>query len=317
MRPAARSGRDRLTAGTSSGARRPLIVAASVAVLIVCLYLGVSYAVADRFSRPTRIAVDRQPLSLTASYEDVAFASDGLTLRGWLFHGSSDRAVILVHGRGSNRSEWRGRSERIADFLLADGYSVMLFDLRGHGESEGDRFSLGYYERDDVAAAVALLRGRGFTEAHIALVGISMGAASALGVLTLDPGLGPIVVDSSFADAAVLLAEDLPRETGLPALLAPGVLFMERIAFGVDTGSVRPLDIVRAHDERPFLFIHCDQDETIAVHHGRDLRAASANPSSELWIATGCLHPRAFDDHPEDYRARVLAFLRAQFAARR
>ncbi len=30
----------------------------------------------------------------------------------------------------------------MARFLLAAGYSVLAFDLRAHGESEGDRFSL-------------------------------------------------------------------------------------------------------------------------------------------------------------------------------
>jgi len=287
-------------------------VIAAISVLVVAAYLVASYVVADRFSRPMRLPVDRPPLVQAASYEDIVFTSDGLSLRGWFFPGHGDRAVIVIHGRGANRTEWHGRSERIADFLLADGYSVVLFDLRGHGESDGDRFSLGYHERRDVAAAIAFLRGRGFAEQRIALIGISMGAASALGVLTIDPEIGPIVIDSSFTDVAVVLAEDLPAETGMPSALVPGVLFVEQVVFGVDTAAVRPIDIVRAHPERAFLFIHCDQDETIAVHHGRELRAASANLSSELWIAPGCLHPRASDDHPGEYRERVLAFLRSQ-----
>ena len=298
--------------GPSPGRRRLVAaVVAVIAVILVAAYLGASYVVADRFSRPVRVPVDRPPL-VTAAYEEVAFTSDELKLRGWLFPGHGDRAVIVVHGRGANRAEWQGRSERIADFLLADGYTVLLFDLRGHGESDGDRFSLGYYERRDVAAAVAFLGQRGFAERRVALIGISMGAASALAVLTIDPDVGPIVVDSSFTDAAIVLAEDLPAETGMPSALVPGILLMERFAFGVDTAAVRPIDIVRAHPERAFLFIHCARDETIAVHHGRDLRAASANPASELWIAPGCLHPRASDDHPDEYREHVLSFLRSQ-----
>lgn len=287
-------------------------VSACISIVVVAVYLTASYVVADRFSRPSRLSVDRPPLVQASSYQDISFSSDGLSLRGWLFPGQSDRAVVVIHGRGANRTEWHGRSERIAEFLLADGYTVMLFDLRGHGESDGDRFSLGYHERHDVAAAIAFLRGRGFAEQRIALIGISMGAASALGVLTLGLGIGPIVVDSSFTDVAVVLAENLPAVTGMPSLLVPGVLFVELVAFGVDTAAVRPIDIVRAHPERPFLFIHCERDETIAVHHGRELRAVSANPASELWIAPGCLHPRAFDDYPREYRERVLAFLRSE-----
>ena len=36
--------------------------------------------------------------------------------------------------------------------------NVILFDLRGHGESDGDRFSLGYFEKRDVLGAIRYLR---------------------------------------------------------------------------------------------------------------------------------------------------------------
>lgn len=299
--------------------RRWLTVTGIVVVLLgLGAYLGVSYIVADRFSRIERIPVDRAPHVTAASYEDVTFAtSDGVRLSGWLFPASPDRAVILIHGRDQNRSEWRERNERIASFLVAAGYAVLMFDLRGHGNSQadprvGERYTLGFLERHDVDAAVTFLRGRGYADGRIALLGVSMGAASALGELTLDPQVGPMILDSSFEDAGTELAEELPSQAGVPGWIAPGVLLVFRAVFGVDTEAVRPIDIVRAHPDRPFLFIQCDQDDLINVHHGRDLRGASAAPASDLWVAAGCLHARASDDHPDEYRTRVLAFLAAQ-----
>jgi hypothetical protein len=73
--------------------------------------------------------------------------------------------------------------------------------------------------------------------------------------------------------------------------------------------------VVRAHPEKAFLFIHCDGDALVAVHHAYALRAASANPQSALWIASGCQHAWAFDGHPTEYEARVLAYLDAQIPA--
>ena len=301
--------------------KRRWIAAAGVVLIVLALgaYLGAGYVVADRFSRTERHPVDGPPeVAGATSYEDLTLmTADGVRLSGWYFPASRDRAVILIHGRNSNRIEWQGRNERIASFLIASGYSVVMFDLRGHGNSAGDprigdRFTLGFLERRDVDTVVGFLRGRGYAEDHIALLGISMGAASALGELALDPRIGPVIIDSSFEDVGVELQEKLPSEAGAPGWLAPGVLLAFRVAFGVDTEAVKPIDVVRAHPERPFLFIHCDQDELINVHHGRDLRAASANPESDLWIASGCLHPRASDDHPDEYRTRVLAFLAAQ-----
>ena len=302
-----------------SGRRWVAVIGVLIVVAAVAVYVGAGYAIADRFSRTERYPVADPPqVAAATSYEDVTLtASDGARLSGWFFPAKSDRAVILIHGRNSNRLEWQGRNERIASFLIAAGYSILMFDLRGHGNSGGDprigdRFTLGSLERRDVDAGVAFLRSRGFADDRVALLGISMGAASALGELTLDPNVGPIILDSSFADVAVELEEKLPSQAGVPGWLAPGVVLAFRVFFGIDAEAVRPIDIVRDHPERAFLFIQCDQDDLIDVHHGRDLRAASADPASELWIASGCLHARASDDHPDEYRTRVLGFLAAQ-----
>jgi hypothetical protein len=48
------------------------------------------------------------------------------------------------------------------------------------------------------------------------------------------------------------------------------------------------------------------------VHQAHDLRAASPNPASGLWIAHDCEHAAASDKYPAEYRARVLDFLDAE-----
>ena len=158
---------------------------AAVMLAALTAYLGVSFYVADQFSRPDRERITRAPMVNAPTYEDVRLrTSDGLNLTGWYFPHSGDRAAIVVHGRNSNRiqSEINGvrRGEHIADFLYADGFSVLLFDLRGHGNSDGDRYSLGWYERRDVAAAIEFVMSRGYAESRIALLGVSLGAGTVL-----------------------------------------------------------------------------------------------------------------------------------------
>ena len=113
-------------------------------------------------------------------------------------------------------------------------------------------------------------------------------------------------------DAFTEVQEVLPQEGGVPGWFTPGVFIMTRIAFGLDGDQVRPIEVVRAHPERAILFIHCDTDPLIRVHHAEDLRAASANPASELWIARGCDHAAAMDRYPAEYRAHVISFLDSQ-----
>jgi pimeloyl-ACP methyl ester carboxylesterase len=291
--------------------KRKILAVALLAAVIG--YFSISYVVADRLTHAERHPIGRAPQVAAATYQDIALrTSDGLTLRGWFFPVRGDRAAILIHGRHANRAEYQGRLEHIADFLIAQGFSVLLFDLRGHGDSEGDRFSLGQFERLDVAAAIDFVAGRGFAEKRIALLGISLGAGTAIQELLLHPTVGALVSDSSYSDAFTEVQEVLPQEGGIPGWFTPGVFVMTRIAFGLDGDQVRPIDVVRAHPERAFLFIHCDTDGLIRVHQAEDLRSASANPASALWIAHGCDHAAASDMYPAEYRTRVLAFLGAQ-----
>jgi hypothetical protein len=45
------------------------------------------------------------------------------------------------------------------------------------------------------------------------------------------------------------------------------------------------------------------------LHHGLDLKAASANPRTELWVVPGCDHVGAFATHPDEWAHHVLEFL--------
>ena len=289
----------------------------AVALLGGGAYLSLSYVIAERFTHAVRYPVGRAPMVAASIYEDVAFRTgDGLTLRGWYFPTQSDRAAIIVHGKDSNRIGGEHRMiEKLADFLVTSGYSVLIFDLRGNGDSDGDRFSLGYLERRDVAAAIDHLIGRGFREDRIALVGISMDAGTVLQSLVLHPNVGAVVADSSYVDARTIVTEDLETLAGVPSWFTPGVLLMSNLAFGLDGEQVRPVEVVRAHPERAFLFIHCGGDKLIAPHHAYELRAASANPASDLWMAAVCQHSWAFNTYPTAYEARLGAFLESQIPA--
>jgi len=51
--------------------------------------------------------------------------------------------VILVHGRDACRGdELRGSTEPLVQSLITRGLSVMMFDLRGHGESDHARLTV-------------------------------------------------------------------------------------------------------------------------------------------------------------------------------
>jgi dienelactone hydrolase len=138
-----------------------------------------------------RAPLDRTPLSAGMQYEDVAFASsDGLDIRGWFIPAANGRApaIAFVHGWLWNRlGNVEGQvpvPDKSVDFVPAAkalhdaGYGVLLFDLRHHGESAGDRAPLtfGVREARDFVGAVNYLRGRPDVDGErIGAVGCSMG----------------------------------------------------------------------------------------------------------------------------------------------
>jgi len=195
-----------------------------VAVSISLAYLGISWFVADRLTRPERYPLTSDPGDLGLAYESVEFesAEHGLTLRGWWIPSQdSDRAVILVHGRSSNRSGYdpqpgaTGGLLRQAGGIVERGYSVLSFDLRGHGESDGVRYSMGWLERRDVRGAIVYVQSRGIPVSRIGLVCHSMGAATCLLTAAEEPDLAGVVADSPYARLTDLLAVQLPEASGV------------------------------------------------------------------------------------------------------
>lgn len=291
---------------------RVLRLGATALATLLVAGIAVAVYVADQVTRVDRAPLTRSFLVLAHTTVPVSFrTADGLTLRGWFVPAAKDRAAVLVHGKDTNRLAG-DHALRVARWLREAGYSLLLFDMRGHGESEGDRFSLGQHERKDVAAAVDLLVGFGFPPGRIVLVGESMGAGVAIQAVAVRPDVAAVVADSAYADGPAIVGEAGPGETGLPDWYTAAIVTAAKVLFGLDASAVDPAAVVRANPQVPFLFIHCEGDTLIDPHHARDLRAASANPDSRLWMAGDCGHVGASSRHSDEYRSQLITFVDAQ-----
>src|SRR5256886_2582084 len=281
----------------------PFFIAGVIAAALIA-YFAISFRVAETVTQVERLPLDPPASSIAATHEDVTFKSrDGIVLKGWWFAvPRADRAVVIVHGRGRNRVNSDFMPAAIARLLLVHGYSVLLFDLRGHGESGGTRYTLGIEEPRDILAAIDLAAGRADIErARVAVIGESLGGGSVLMTVQADPTIGPVVTDSAFADGNTVVSESATKYTNLPAWFTPGIVLMSRIFLGLDIGQVTPAKVVAGHSERAFLFIQCVEDQTVLMHHGLDLRAASTNPRSELWLGPACDHAPALAAPPGEW----------------
>src|SRR3989344_931611 len=64
--------------------------------------------------------------------EKVSFLTeDGVTVVGDYYEGGGEKAVLLLHMMPATRASWIA----FANKLVAEGWSALAIDLRGHGES--------------------------------------------------------------------------------------------------------------------------------------------------------------------------------------
>jgi pimeloyl-ACP methyl ester carboxylesterase len=272
----------------------------------VVAYLAVGYLVAARLSAPVRQPVERTPAEVGLDYREVVVqSSDGLTLSAWwVGRDGSSRAAVLVHGWGGDRSDLHVVETALVYHRA--GFNVLMLDLRAHGESEGDRITVGYREVRDVRGALSWLKRRGFDPEDVVLHGWSLGGAA---VVQAAPGsgVGAVVEEAAYADLPPLLRERLPEAGGLPAFFNPGIFLMGRLFLGIDPRAVRPVEEAGQlyREGVPFMIIHSRDDEMIPFEHAEAL--AAAHPEATFWQIRGYGHVAAHD-HPE-YRERLLAFL--------
>jgi len=282
-----------------------------VVVVAGLLYLIASAYITERATHAMRSPIVGSPADLGLPYESVSFESavDRIPLQGWYLPSRGERAIIMLHGIDQNRwNEWE-RVPQKASVFVEHGFDVLVFDLRGHGQSGGDRLGLGWVERNDVRGAVDYVQRRGIRAGRIGLHAHSYGAATALLTAAVEPAVGAIVADSAFADMRPLLNHEVQLR-GYPPIFAPGTALVFSQIYGLDLDQIAPINQV-AKISQPVLFIHGGQDERIPVENSQQLFAAAHNSADELWLVPAAAHVQAFAVEPEAYMLKVLGFFDA------
>ena len=133
-----------------------------------------------------------------------ARTADGLTLRGWYLPTSERRRlIVLVHGMWSSWLEMAA----LGRDLHHRGYDVLLFDLRGHGQSDPSRLSLGSRERADIRAVMDWAELEGFTRIGSAGSAIRWVARRCFMEAAHNPAIQVAVIDSPYGNLPELLED--------------------------------------------------------------------------------------------------------------
>lgn len=210
--------------------------------------------------------IEGTPSDIGLKYEEITLKTkDSVNLSAWYVPARDERGVVLFcHGNAGNISH-RLDSIRIFHDL---GLSVLIFDYRSYGRSEGSPTEGGTY-LDAESAWDYLVNVKGARPEKIILFGRSMGSAVAVELALRHPAAG-IIIESGFKSIPALGAKFFPY---LPIRL------ISRFQYST-------IDKV-SRINMPKLFIHSPQDEMIPYEHGAALFEKAKEPKEFLQITGG------------------------------
>jgi len=183
-------------------------------------------------------------------------ARDGTQLAAiYMEEPNSEFTILYSHGNAEDIGDLRGFFELFAD----EGYSVLGYDYRGYGRSEGRAAEKNVYE-DVEAVYEYLVRDLNTPPEEIIAVGRSVGAGIAL-QLACEKELGGLILEGAFVTAFRVI-------TRVP--LAPFDKF-------------RNIDKIKGVG-CPVLIIHGKADRVIPFWHGEKLFKEGIEPKLKFWV---------------------------------
>jgi uncharacterized protein len=178
---------------------------------------------------------------------------------------TSPKTLLYLNGRGSNKSFHLPRIEG----LWKLGYSILMVDYRGFGESEGDVSSETQLYTDAQVAWNYLGEIRKIPPKQIIIYGESLGGSVAVDLAVKRPTTGGLILQSTFTSMAELLKRDrwlrwFPID----------LLLTERFD---SIAKVRSLQV-------PVLILHGEKDSIVPSRMSQRLYDAAPEPKRLLLI---------------------------------
>jgi len=297
----------------------------AVLVLVLGVVLLDGYVI-YRLTRPPRTKLYGSPRDFQVILQKPMWTdekwrnSDGTQSIGWvLSQGRPGPAVILSHGYGSNRSELLSLSFE----LWKAGYHVLVYDLRGHGESPVVWSGLGTYEKDDLLSAISYLKGfkteggQPLVDGRIGLYGVEIGAYASLLAASEDPMVKAVAVDSAYPDVAHYVNYRLKAYVGdtswatrmIDSSVTNSLFELAMQVYLLRREDAEPaLESVSSKTGKRFLFI-VGSDSGSLGRMTRDLCSAAVDQKQLIQVDKSRLN-RLYEKASADYDAQVVSYFR-------
>jgi pimeloyl-ACP methyl ester carboxylesterase len=236
----------------------------------------------------------------------VLTTADDVRLAAWYVAGTTDAAVVLLHGAGSTRSNVLDH----AAVLARNGYGVLMIDARGHGQSHGEAMDFGWYGDLDIATGTEFLVSRADVDPRrIGVVGMSMGGEEAVGATAENTTIGAVVAEGATGRSAADKGW-LSDEYGWRGVFQEQFEKVQNWVTEYLTESSAPVALrsaVESSDETRFFLITAGDlpDERYAA----EFIASGAPDRVDVWEVEGSGHTDGLATDPNRWETQVVQFL--------
>lgn len=235
-------------------------------------------------------------------------AEDGIPLYAVYLPGHNQAGVMLIHGYQSSSKEML----EAARLFNRHGYSVIVPDLRAHGQSGGEVATWGVKEVGDLETLrLWLVQQPEINPARVGILGNSMGAGLSLLYTAKTDKIAAVVAVSPYDSLENLFSDTISNNPSLP--MFPTLFLYElsmTLRVGTNLDSISPLHQISRITPRPVFILMGGHDDHLDPQGAYRLSHA-AGDAPRVWFEPDGGHCDMITRWPQKYEDRVIGFFDA------
>ena len=219
---------------------------------------------------------------------------------------NSDIWTIVIHGYSGQGKDMTYYAQEFYN----KGYNVLVVDLRGHGQSEGNYIGMGWHDRLDIIDWSNYLIDKN-PDCKIILHGVSMGGATVMMATgeNLPQNIRVAIEDCGYTsiwDEFEMQLKELYNLPAFPVLNAASLVCRIKAGYKIEAGS--SIEQVKK-SKTPTLFIHGKKDSFVPFEM-LDKVYEAANCKKEKLVVEGAAHAESVSVNYQLYWETIDKFIK-------
>jgi uncharacterized protein len=296
------------------------LISISIALLLTVFRIVIPFIIIDKMAN---MHVDFKEIYIAEDFgieADHFFVTtdDGLKISAYEVKADNPKAIVIclsgIHFPSA--TAYLGH----AKLFRKNGFATIFFDMRAHGESDGDMICMGYREHLDTKAIVNYIEAKPeYKNVPIVVMGLSLGASTAIISTGEMPEIDGLISLSAFSSWEDIFCDKMAGYSTrfFAKLERPFVIFSTSVKYRANSKMITPLNGIKKLGTRPALIMHSKEDSQIPYENFERI-VKSAPSHIETFIREGDLHlmVRGKFTEPEkdiEYASVLIGFLEKNF----